>query len=198
MTAPASGLDMSAIDMDFADLTHLARGNTDTDQKPKRALERGGSDAKPPMAKAKSAASTDDIGTAAAVPITARPQEVLQPSDSTAVLALLQQLVTKVDSIGAAVADLTDLKESVRIMESNVENLHTDMMEVKGDIAQAKAKADSTAKALQDLQDQVTALKIAEVNWTKDGVDDQSWPKLGEGAGTAAGKRALGTSFDSR
>ena len=181
-------MDMSALDMDFADLTHLARGSTDTDQKPKRALERGGSDAKPPVAKAKSAASTDDIVAAAAIPVTTRPQEVLQPSDTAAVLTLLQQLVAKVDTSGSAVADLTDLKESVRIMESNVTNLHSDVKDVKGDIAKAMAKADSTEKALQDLQDQVTALKIAEVNWTKGGVGDQSWPKLGEGASTLAGK----------
>ena len=104
-------------------------------------------------------------------------------------MTLLQQLVAKVDTIGSAVADLKDLKESVQILESNVTNLRSDMKDVKSDITEAMVKVTNTEKALQGLQDQVTALKIAEANWTQNGVDDcHNWPEMGEGEQTATGK----------
>ena len=68
------------MDVDFFELTNLARGS-DSDSKPKRALERGGSDAKLPVAKAKSSAIAEEFATAAARPVPTRLPEPMQAAD---------------------------------------------------------------------------------------------------------------------
>ena len=193
MTASGSK-DMSAVDVDFNDLTHLARGGGgvgEGESKPKRSLERGGSDAKPPVAKAKASVPGPDeqLLTAAAVPVpTTKPPEAAQALSAEAVMELLQQLVQQVQTIGSAVTELKDIKENVQILESNVENMYNDMQDVKKEVAATANKVSQTEKALQELQDQVTALKLAETSWTEKGVDDYNWPKVGEGVQAKAGK----------
>ena len=172
--------DMSAVDMDYMDLTALARGDGSAGGW-KRGLTRGDSDAKPPMAKARSEALRQAVET----PVPKDTEETENP-----MMALLQQLVTKVDGIGRAVDELAQVKEEVKDIKSKVEhvqidvgNMRTSIMGATTDAVRALEAAQEAKEGITALQEQVNALKLAEAGWTEMGYADKHWPRLGEGVG---------------
>ena len=137
---------MEAAVYDFTELANQTR--VDATQS-KRALERGNSDAKPPVAKAKPAATTEEhaVAAAASIPIPGgdAPMHMTDtskdPQEGGQVLQLLTQLVSRVDTIALAVSEIADIKKSVGKLQGEMTNLQTDMEDVKTYVSKAVEKS---------------------------------------------------------
>ena len=177
------------------------------EEKTKRTLQRGGSGAGPPVAKARSApmdldpsqtgggaaasASGTKVKTAEETPVPDGKDQDIQ-SDEEVSLKQLMKLVKKMD---VKLDQVTTLSEKVAIVGSKMDNLASDMKDLKCEYSTHEMRiqeletlakqAKDNSDAVQKLDDAIEELKrnIAEGTKEANTNKDYNWPRLGEGSG---------------
>ena len=199
---------MEAVDVDFTELaqrtmtaakaggiTQVTKGIAqmevdDSEQRTKRALQRGGTDPghpRPAVAKAKAAiggSTSDELREAAAVAVPGERSEDEDASLKT-ILRYVKSMDTRMNKMEQTVDGrlskletdvslIKGIKENVEILESNLDNLSAEMQDVKKELQNAVEQVRAVQTEVNEVKANPTAQTRRDTVW-----DDQNWPSLG-------------------
>ena len=169
-SASASSNNMEAVDVDFTDLMRGTVEAAPATDKPKRGLERGNSDAKPPQAKARTPTPQElhnaqmEQAIAAATPLPpARAGEEAMSAKLDQIFAFMQ---SESQWVRERLKKVDEMEIKVDTMESRMTSMQTDMKDIKSDMAAQQTKTEALEQAIHDLHMQAHT------------ENDKQWPKL--------------------